>query len=123
MLLGLEDLASQVEKMSKECDPRVADRFNACAYLAEYLMRNNPKYNPEKTKELSKLYTQYARKMKMERVLVGRKSLFRSLYTRAGATHKDIPGQVKAFLESLDQDLNLKTTKVKDAVDIVKRTF
>ena len=116
--MGLEDLAAQIEKLQKEGDSRVCGRFNACAYLAEYLMRNNPKHNPEKTKDLAKLYAQFAKKEKMERVLSARKALLRSLFVRAAGEHKEIEGQIKAFIASLDQDLQLKV-KVKDVIDIV----
>ncbi len=115
LLLGLEDLAAQVEKLSKGADSRVCNRFNACAYLAEFLMRNNPRYNPERTKELSKLYEQYAKKARMERVLTVRKALLRSLFMRASGTLKEIKEQVRKFIEALDEDLGL-SKKLKDVV-------
>ena len=118
LLIGLEDLASQVEKMKKEGDERVNNRFNACAYLAEYLMRNNPKYNPDKTKGLTTLYTSYSKKEKLERVLTNRKALLRSLYTRAGGATKDMPSQIKSFIDSLDQDLKLKVN-ISEAINLV----
>ncbi len=115
LLTGLEDLAAQIEKMQSETDPRVRCRFNACAYLAEYLMRNNPKYNPEKTKDLIKLYAQFAKKEKIERVLQNRKALLRSLFTRASGSN--FAAQIEAFVAALDKDLGL-TIKISKAVDV-----
>ena len=121
LLMGLEELAAQIEKMQTEVDPRVKSRFNACAYLAEYLMRNNPKFNPEKTKDLTDLYAHYAEKEKIERTLMARKSLLRSLFVRASAGNKDFLGQAKAFIASLDHDLGFKgkLTKCVDVSELI----
>eukprot|EP00831_Metopus_contortus_P018609 TRINITY_DN1794_c0_g1_i1.p1 TRINITY_DN1794_c0_g1~~TRINITY_DN1794_c0_g1_i1.p1 ORF type:complete len:231 (+),score=51.68 TRINITY_DN1794_c0_g1_i1:185-877(+) len=114
-VLGLEDLGMEVERLQNGADPRVCARFNACAYLAEYLMRNNPKYNPEKSDSLAKLYSQYARKEKIERVLENRKGLLKSLFGRAeGDT---FPKKIQSFLSSLDGDLQLPT-KIVDCFDL-----
>eukprot|EP00831_Metopus_contortus_P018610 TRINITY_DN1794_c0_g1_i4.p2 TRINITY_DN1794_c0_g1~~TRINITY_DN1794_c0_g1_i4.p2 ORF type:complete len:239 (+),score=57.59 TRINITY_DN1794_c0_g1_i4:185-901(+) len=115
LVLGLEDLGIEVERLQKEGDPRVCARFNACAYLAEYLMRNNPKYNPEKSDSLAKLYAQYARKEKIERVLENRKGLLKSLFGRAEGGSFSL--QIKSFLSSLDGDLQLPV-KIADSIDL-----
>ena len=121
LLMGLENLASQVEKMQTEPDSRVRERFNACAYLAEYLMRNNPKYNPDKGKELIALYTTYSNKEKMNRILINRKILLRSIFTKLAQEDNNFVAQINAFIESLDNDLKL-TEKISSAVNIEELT-
>jgi DNA-binding transcriptional regulator LsrR (DeoR family) len=46
---GLEDLSTEIEKLLKSSEVKVEirSRFNPCIYLAQYLMRNNPRFATE----------------------------------------------------------------------------
>ena len=66
---GLEELSKEVERISKDdekkIDQSIKDWFNPCIYLAEYLMRNNPKFG--RNQEFSNLFNQFAKVEKMRR--------------------------------------------------------
>jgi len=71
LLPGLESLSKNVEKLmtfsGKESQEEVS-RFNACNYLAEFLMRNNPKYGKnQETHKKFLIYTRKERKTRMTR--------------------------------------------------------
>ncbi len=69
LLPGLESLSKNVEKLmtysSNESQDEVS-RFNACNYLAEFLMRNNPKYG--KNQETHQKFLKYTRKERKTRM-------------------------------------------------------
>ena len=47
LLPGLEELSKEIERYKlqvAEIDPRIRERFNPCLWLAQFLMRNNPRY-------------------------------------------------------------------------------
>lgn len=47
LLPGLEELSKEIERYKlqvDEIDPRIRERFNPCLWLAQFLMRNNPRY-------------------------------------------------------------------------------
>ncbi len=68
--LGLESLAKTSEKLIyflvKE-DENEVNRFNPCNFLAEFLMRNNPKYG--KIKETHEKFLRYTRKERKSRMV------------------------------------------------------
>lgn len=69
LLPGLESLSKTIEKLmtysGKEGQSEIS-RFNACNYLAEFLMRNNPKYG--KNKETHEKFLKYTRKERKTRM-------------------------------------------------------
>ena len=78
LLPGLESLAKTSEKLiyfsSKE-DEKEVNRFNPCNFLAEFLMRNNPKYG--KNKETHEKFLRYTRKERKSRMIAtGQENMF-----------------------------------------------
>lgn len=72
---GLEELSREIDRLvySKEgeIDDSIKDRFNPCIFLAEYLMRNNPKHGTKL--EYTDTFVKYARIEKIRRFFIHKK--------------------------------------------------
>ena len=112
LLPGLESLAKTSEKLIYYFENEVQDevkRFNPCNYLAEFLMRNNPKYGKNKERVISGLkriskpgLRVYAKADEMPRVLNGLGiaivSTSEGLMTDKEARAKKLGGEVLAWI-------------------------
>ena len=76
LLPGLESLAKTSEKLiyfSDKEDEKEVNRFNPCNYLAEFLMRNNPRYG--KNKETHAKFLRYTRKERKTRMIASKEEI------------------------------------------------
>ena len=87
LLDGLEKLSKEVEiyQTDKESiDIEVRRRFNPCIFLAQYLMRNNPKHNEDikKTSQYIQIL-QYVRSERFTRYFNTQKTVFLKKFMKA----------------------------------------
>ena len=77
LLPGLESLSKNAEKLiyysNKEYENEV-NRFNPCNYLAEFLMRNNPRYG--KNQQTNEIFLKFTRKERKSRMIRKSKEIF-----------------------------------------------
>jgi hypothetical protein len=113
LLPGLESLAKNAEKLiyyaDKE-DENEVQRFNPCNYLAEFLMRNNPRYG--KNKETNEKFLRFTRKERKSRMI---KQAQEKLFTKVTAIYKSEGVllnkiNIEEFVVKVDRKLNLKNT-------------
>ena len=115
LLPGLESLAKTSEKLiyfsSKE-DEKEVNRFNPCNFLAEFLMRNNPKY--DKNKETHEKFLRYTRKERKSRMIAtGQENMFNKVTQIFNANKQKLNKlNIEKFIISLDEKLGLKNSLI-----------
>jgi hypothetical protein len=113
LLPGLESLAKNAEKLiyyaDKEEESEVK-RFNPCNYLAEFLMRNNPRYG--KNQETHEKFLKFTRKERKNRMIKHEQDkLFSkviSIYKSEKVSLNKI--NIAEFVVKVDQKLDLRNT-------------
>ena len=113
LLPGLESLAKNAEKLiyyaDKEDESEVR-RFNPCNYLAEFLMRNNPRYG--KNQETNEQFLKYTRKERKSRMIKQDQTKLFNKVIKFYSTEKVILNKINIidFVVKVDKRLGLNNT-------------
>ena len=115
LLPGLESLAKTSEKLiffSHKEDEKEVNRFNPCNYLAEFLMRNNPKYG--KNKQTHEKFLRYTRKERKSRMISTKEDImFRKVTDFYNISNVKLNKlNIESFVKKVDGELGLNDNLV-----------
>lgn len=110
LLPALEALSKNVERLMLyhgNEKPKERERFNPCNFLAEFLMRNNPRYG--KNKETHKKFLVFTRRERKTRMMKGSKNnLHKKLLNIYTETKKTLnKTNIRDFVNIVDGKLKL----------------
>lgn len=123
---GLEDLAREIDrlinsegkyqasqnKFIEQIDSSIRERFNPCIFLAEFLMRNNPKYGTQL--EYTDIFRKYAKIEKIRRFFsIKRQKIYKHFMLQS--YHNDFTKKnIADFVKSIDNFLKMEGKLIKN---------
>jgi len=120
LLPGIELLSREIDRMTNKdsankIDPSIRARFNPCIFLAEYLMRNNPKHGAKL--EYADLFEQFAKVEKIRRFFQAKRQKIFKHFTLQEFNSNFRKSDIPAYIKSLDL-LLLMDRKLIEAFDV-----
>ncbi len=96
--------------IGNEIDSEAKSRFNACLFIGQYLMRNNPKYKSAETYETVGYvrFQRFVEKKKKRRFFRVHRLLLKKLFVHKLGKKECTPEEAGTFVEVLDGLLKLE---------------
>ena len=101
---GLESLSREIDRLVNaeegEIDDSIKERFNPCIFLAEFLMRNNPKHGAKL--EYAETFDIYTKVEKVRRFFVSNKQKIYKHYCIQPYQDNFTKSKLKEYIKALD---------------------
>lgn len=111
---GMEELAREIQRFKDKDEAELGNslgRFNPCCFLAEYLMRNNPRHGA--SLEFQDAFDKYSRLEQIRRIFILKKAKISKHFDMQPYKGNFKQENVPTYIESLDSYLQMGGKLVK----------